>query len=184
MKKINLLPKTQAREVRLGLASKQLLNFFIFIGSTLVILFAAALAIRFYMEGTLSQGKLQVDDLQKQLSSQNNQALEKRVVNLNTQLKNIKNISTQHLYWSNALLELGNLFPKDFHLDNLSVDRATGKIEVAGTADKREDVIAFWSNVKKSTYFTNINFPLTNLETETDTKFDFIFYINTKAIQK
>jgi Tfp pilus assembly protein PilN len=138
---------------------------------------------RFYIEGSISEVKVEVADAQKQLGSSNNQVLQKEVASLNTQIHNAKNLKDQHYYWSQALAELGNITPDGMHLNTLDADRETGAISVVGVADRREDVIAFWSNVKKSSYFSNIDFPLNNLEKATDTPFSFDFSVNASSIQ-
>jgi len=183
MKVINLLPESELKELRLQLSSQQLLRFFVTIFITLVAFFLLSLAVRFYIEGSIAQTKTEVTQLQEQLSSSNNKALEKQVLALNTQIKNIRQVKEQKYYWSKALIELGNITPLGVHMNNMSFDRASGKIVVDGYADKREDVISFWSNVRKSSLFANINFPLNNLEKATNTPFTYTFLIKPEAIR-
>lgn len=182
MKIINLLPENEVKELQLRLASNQLLKFFVVIFISLAICFTGALVMRFYIEGSIAQTKVEVANLQQQLSSSNNQALEKQVKALNTQIRNVKAIDQQHYYWSKALVELSNVTPAGMHIDVVSADRASGQIQISGVADKRDLVLQFWSNVKKSNLFANIDFPLNNLERPTNTSFSFTFYVNTSVI--
>lgn len=183
MKIINLLPEEEAKELKLEVASHQLTRFFAIVASSLLVLFILAFGAKFFLKNEIGKDNNLIEDLQKQLSSANNQALEKQVVTLNGQIKTIKIIDQQHYYWSKALVELGNMSPSDFHLDTVTLDRGSGLITVSGVSDSRSSVITFWSNVKKSQYFSNINFPLTNLEEPSDTHFSFTFNINPDTIK-
>ena len=149
-----------------------------------MIFIGATIAIKIFIQSSIRENEAQVDQLKNQLSSSNNQALEKEVASLNTQIRNIKAINQQHFYWSKALAELGNLTPIGCHLDSVTFSRSTGEVKVDGIADTRTEVIDFWSNVKNSDYFNNINFPLTNLETATNTSFSYTFHINPEKIKQ
>ena len=183
MKIINLLPQSELKELSLQLAANKLLKFFAFVFISLLCVFMVALATRFYIEGTIDQSKSDVVHLQQQLSDQKNQDLEKKVQALNTEIRNVKLINDQHYQWSLALIELGNITPNGVHMDSVNFDRATGRVDVRGYADRRDDVIQFWSNVTKSSYFGGINFPLNNLEQATNTLFTFSFLIKPGMIQ-
>ncbi|MBX4204987.1 MAG: PilN domain-containing protein [Candidatus Doudnabacteria bacterium] len=183
MKITNLLPQSELKGLRLLLASKLLVKFFIVIAISLTAFFLMTMAVRFYIEGSITESQSRIGELQRQLSSSDNQALEKQVLNLNTQIRNIKSANQQHYYWSKALVELGNITPVGMHLNTLDVDRASGKLVVEGVSDNRDDVITFWSNVTKSSYFQNINFPLNNLESAADTEFTFTFSIKPETIK-
>ena len=184
MKIINLLPQKELQELRYEYATGYILKFFTVLITSLVLFLLAAFITNLFIDTEISGTNTRITDLQRQLSTSNNQALEKEVVRLNTQMKNIKSFEQQHYYWSKALVEFGNLAPSDFHVDRLLVDRNTGKITVEGKADSRGSVLAFWSSVKKSSYFSNINFPLSNLEKPTDTPFTFTFSANISMINK
>jgi Tfp pilus assembly protein PilN len=184
MKQINLLPQTEARELKLTMASKQLLKFFALIAACLVLFGIAAFISRLFVQASITENQIQIDELQKKLSSSDNKKVEKEVVALNTQIHNLRAINQQHYYWSYALVELANLAPNSFHLDSVTFDRTTNQVVVVGTSDSRADVINFWAKVKKSNLFTNINFPLPNLEKPTESPFTFTFYVNPEAITK
>jgi len=182
MKFINLLPETELKELKLEFASKHLLKFFVVSLISLLILILGAVSVNVLIKSQIAANNIEISELQAQLNSSDNQALQKEIIGLNSQIKNISVINQQHYLWSKALTELGNLAPSDLHIDLLTVDR-TGQIVINGTTDDRDSVLTFWSNVKKSRYFMNINFPLKNLEKPTDTPFTFTFFINPKSIQ-
>lgn len=183
MKQINLLPEAEVKELKLELASGLWLRFYTILGSTLVILLILGFVTRILISATIASNEAQIQQLRRQLTSSNNQALEKQVVDLNTQMRNLETLNRQHYYWSDALIELGNLSPADFHLDTVTLDRATGEVVVMGTADNRSSVLEFWSAVHKSKYFTRINFPLNNLQQAANTPFTFTFFINSEPLK-
>lgn len=182
MKQINLLPESELKELHLELASKQLLKFFSLLVISLLLLFVLGLATRYLIKTSISANDIQVEQLQKQLASSDNQALQKQLIDLNSKMKNLQLLNQKGYHWSEALTEIGNLSPADFHLDLLTLDRSTGEIVMNGTTDRRASVIDFWSAVHKSKYFSKINFPLNNLEKATDTPFTFTFYLNPETI--
>jgi Tfp pilus assembly protein PilN len=184
MKTINLLPKKDQKEITLELITHQLINFSVWVIVSMLIFFL----IEFTTETKLKQGITSTDNEITQnkaaLKSAANQQLENQVLTLSNEIKLVQTVRQQHYYWSNALIELGDLIPADIVIDILSLDRATGKVEIAGTAADRESVLKFWSEIYKSKHFKNINFPLTNLEKSSDSPFNFTFYINSDEIKK
>jgi len=184
MKTINLLPKAESSELAMELASRQILKFLVIAVGSLLIFLGLAFGIRIPINNEIAENDKQIANLQKELSTSGNLALQRQVVTLNSQMKNITTLTQKRNYWSKALIELGNLSPEGFHLDLASFDRASGQITITGTADNRSSVLNFWSNVKKSTLFKDINFPLNNLEKATDTPFTFSFTVDGALIGK
>jgi uncharacterized membrane protein len=184
MKRINLLPKTQQQELVLLFLSQKILLFWIWIVITLVIFLILTLAGKSYLSRQLADVSHQVETKKAVLKSSDNELLKQQVGNLNNQILAIKNINAQHYQWAAALIELGNLFAQDLSMDLITVDRATGKVDVKGTAATRESVLKFWSDIHKSTYFKNINFPLSNLNRATNDSFTFSFYLNPEQIKQ
>ena len=125
----------------------------------------------------------QISNDKKILKSSDNEALRKQVEGLNNQVGAINNLQSGHYYWSRALVELSNILPPEISLDLIKIDRDTSKIEISGTAKTRDSVLQLWSNVIKSSYFKNVNFPLDNLEKATDDPFSFTFYVNVDKLK-
>ncbi|HYE22509.1 MAG TPA: PilN domain-containing protein [Verrucomicrobiae bacterium] len=184
MKIINLLPKSVSRELQLELIASQILNFWTWLVLSMAVFFTLILGSVFYLRTEIQRIDSVIFEQKEVLSSSNTKELESRVSALNTQIKNIQNLQKQHYYWSEMLTELANILPGDVRVDFLGVDRTTGLVEMAGYARSRESVLQFWSNVKKSEYFRDINFPLKNLERATDASFTFTFYVNPEEIKQ
>ncbi len=178
MKQINLLPKPERRELQLQFLASRLLVFWIWvIGGLLTFLFLALLT-RFYLDRDISVTEGRIAENKALLDSADYKDLQDQILQLNRSIKEIKNLQSQHYYWSDALIELSNLVPPDMQLDQITFEKSSGAVVVKGQAKTRDSVIAFWSNVIKSEHFRNINFPLANLEKPELPDFTYTFYVN------
>ena len=183
MKQINLLPKSQQQEVKTQVLARKLVVFWIWVAGSLVVLLLLALATRLYLNREIASTQKQIDADKALLATSDYRGLQKEVISLNTDIGEIANLRAQHYEWSDALVQLANLVPPTMQLNTVTLDASTGAIQIAGQAKTRQDVIAFWQNVIKSQYFTNIDFPLTNLEKADLPAFTFTFYVNKDKFQ-
>lgn len=184
MKTINLLPQPEQKEIKLELIAHQLLNFWFWIIGSMLLLFALSLVTTIRLRASIADTETEIIKSKEALSSAANQQLEKQVVNLNSEIDRVNLLRSQHYHWSNGLIELGNILPTDMVIDLLFLDRASGKVDISGIAKNRESVLKFWSDMHKSKYFQDINFPLPNLERASDTSFSFSFYIKPEQIKQ
>jgi Tfp pilus assembly protein PilN len=178
MKTINLLPKSEQKELKLELISQKLLVFWIVVIVSLLGFFALTVGARFYLTSIIKETDKQIVENQKVLESSDYRDLQKEISTLNSNIKEIKNIESQHVYWSKALVELSNLIPPTMQLNQVTIDSASGKVTITGQAVDRESVIGLWASVIKSEYFKNIDFPLSNLEKAKNANFNYTFYVN------
>jgi Tfp pilus assembly protein PilN len=178
MKPINLLPTVERRNLKLQFLSNRLLVFWFWIIATLLVFFFLSLLTRFYIDRQISATEGDIAQNKALLDSADYKDLQDQILLFNRNIKEIKNLQNQHYYWSNALVELANLVPTDMQLNQVAFDKGTGAIVIKGQAKTRESVIAFWSNVIKSEFFKNINFPLENLEKAEFPEFTYTFYVN------
>lgn len=184
MKRINLLPKSEQQEFRLQLFSKQLLAFLAWVITSLVIFLGIAIGARVLLEQQVKDVDQQIGLDKQILKTSDNERLKSEVTDLNNQILGIKNLASQHYFWSSALAELAKIFPADMQIDLISLDRSSGQVDVQGTAGRRDSVLKFWSDLHKSEYFTNINFPLPNLNQATNDPFTFTFFLNPEKIKQ
>ncbi len=178
MKKINLLPKPEQQELKLQLFSQQLLKFWILIAASLVVFFLLTKATQIYLNRTVSDTQNKISQNKALLNSSDYRDLQRQILAINSNIKEIENLEDHHYYWSNALIELARLIPPNMQLNNIDFDSITGKIQINGQAQNRDAVIGLWSNIIKSEYFKNINFPLANLEKAKLPDFTYTFFIN------
>lgn len=184
MRLINLLPKEEQKEIRLELLTASVKNFWIWIIASLIILFALAFAANVFLKQSAQGIEAEIQSKQELLKSADTRKLEGEVGELNNAIKTIEVLGQNHYYWSNALIELGNIIPTDVTVDLLTLNRASGKVDMAGIAKDRESVLKFWASIYKSKHFHKINFPLANLEKARDDPFTFTFYIKPEVIKQ
>jgi Tfp pilus assembly protein PilN len=184
MKQINLLPKEEQRELRLTFFNDQLIRFWIWILVSMMLFVSITYIAKAYLSGQVAETEGQIALSEQILKSSDNELLKSQVEALNQEISALKSIQTQHRFWSVALEELPKILATDISLDTMVVDRATGRVDIAGVAGSRESVLKFWSDVHKSDYFTNINFPLSNLEKPVTDPFTFSFTIKEDKVKK
>ncbi|OGE88907.1 MAG: hypothetical protein A3J07_04410 [Candidatus Doudnabacteria bacterium RIFCSPLOWO2_02_FULL_49_13] len=184
MRRINLLPKIWQREFQLHLFANQLLAFWLWILITLVVFLIVVIVGRTYLISQNQQVLAAIETKRQTLKTSGNEELKLEILRLNQDIANVDKLNANHYYWSQALTELGNLLPSDLQIDLLTLDRATGKIEIKGTAGNRDNILKFWGDLHKSAYFMNINFPLSNLNQATNDPFTFTFYINPETVKQ
>ncbi|MBI2607901.1 MAG: PilN domain-containing protein [Candidatus Doudnabacteria bacterium] len=184
MRLINLLPPSQIKQTRFELISLNLRKFWVWVSISLIVLFVLAFVSQIVISNEIKDTDDQIGNLSDSLQSSNTQELEKQVVTLNNELKNFDIIQSEHYFWSNALIELGNIIPQAMSVSLLTMDRETGEVQIMGVSKQRSAVLEFWANVKRSDYFQDINFPLANLESAQDVNFNYTFFINQELIKQ
>ncbi len=183
MKQINLLPKSEQRELRLTFFNEQLIRFWIWILVCLLLFVSLTYIAKAYLSGQVAGIEGEIALSEQVLKSSDNEQLKSQLEVLNQELNSIKHIRNQHRYWSIALEELAKMLSPDISLDSVIIDRTGNKVDIVGVAGNRESVLKFWSDVHKSEYFTNINFPLANLEKPILDPFSFSFTVNEEKVK-
>ncbi|HEX5430098.1 MAG TPA: PilN domain-containing protein [Patescibacteria group bacterium] len=178
MKVINLLPKSQKKELELEFISHQILVFWIMVIITLVMFVAVAWVFKFYIAQVIASNDQLVAESQAKVGSAEYKSLHDQIIGLNGSAADIKNLARHHYDWSGALYQLSGLVPAEVQLNDLQFDAATGKVDIDGQARTRQDVLDLWANITNSQYFSKINFPLSNLEKPVNSNFSFSFYAN------
>ncbi|MEJ0021481.1 MAG: PilN domain-containing protein [Candidatus Doudnabacteria bacterium] len=182
MKIINLLPQDAQKEVTFEFLFGRLFMFWTWLTLSLLVFLGLAVGTRIYLMRSNSQTDDQIAQNMAILNSADYKGLQDKVLALNNSVKEINNLKSHHYYWSNALIALANLTPTTVQLNQIILDRETGRVDIAGQAKTREDVIALWTSIIKSGFFHGINFPLSNLERATTANFTFTFFVNNDKI--
>ena len=184
MKTINLLPKEEQKEILLEFLFSHFSFFWIVAIGSLLVFLGLVFGMKIYLNSKIQSTQAQITASQATLNSTDYKGLQDQVLQLNGSIREINNLITQRYYWSKALVALSDLVPSDVQLNQVLLDRVTGRIDISGQAATRESVITLWSAVIKSEYFKNINFPLANLEQAKVANFNFTFYVNKDKINQ
>ena len=173
---INLLPLSEKEKIYSGLFKKQAYTFGLTI--TIILVGGAILILN-----TFAFLKIQIRELGQVLraevaaaETQNAQAIEDSVKNLNVQLSKYKDFRAESILPTLIFSKIEELIPAGARLGALLVNAADYKIILAGRADSREDVILLESRLKKSDFFERMDSPLSNLLEKTNSSFSFTFY--------
>lgn len=182
MKIINLLPQDAQRKVTLEFVFNRVLTFWILVIVSLLVFLAMAFAAKVYLQRINSQTDTLITENEAILNSADFKGLQDEILTLTGDIKEINNLRSHHYYWSKALIALADLTPTSVQLNQATLDRETGRVDIAGQALTREDVIELWSRIIKSEHFKGINFPLANLERATIANFTFTFYLKVDKV--
>ncbi len=184
MKIINLLPEHELKEIKLDIMSSQVFRFWFWILISLGFLFVLAVAANLLLSQRITSNNNEIEARKQILSSSSTKQVEQQVLELNKQIKLIETLRSDHYSWSKALIEMAYMVDSETRITSMTMERITGKVVVSGRAADRESMLAFWSTVKQSKLFKDINFPLTNLEKDQQADFTFSFYVNASELKK
>ncbi len=184
MKVINLLPKDEQKQTHLEFLFQHLLLFWFIVIGSLVVFIALIFATKIYLNRKAQATDAEIVKSHDTLNSSDYRSLQDQVLELNASIRELNNFIGQKYYWSKAIIALTNLIPADVQLNQVTLDRETGRIEILGQAESRDSVILLWSSIIKSDYFRDINFPLANLERAKIANFTFTFFVNKDKINK
>lgn len=180
MKKyINLLPPAQQRELKNLRLTQQVRDFGILLGVSLAVLAMLFVALRFYLKGELANSQDRLAAEQNLLNNLETSSFRDQLDRFNAELVDFKFLQSkkENNKFSAALLEIAQKIPRDLTVDRFALDEKTGKIEIGGRAANRSSVLSFRRSLAASDLFTNVNFPLANLETPRDLPWQYRLYL-------
>jgi Tfp pilus assembly protein PilN len=184
MRIINLLPKEELHNLKVESMSNQTLRFWLSVIAVLVLVFGISLGAKFYLTQKIASSEASIAEKKASLSTASIKKLEQEVLALNQQVNLIQTLRADHYNWSRALIEVAQLSNGGITLTSLQMDRVTGKVTVQGEASDRDNVLQFWNAVRSSYLFTDIDFPLTNLEKDAGANFSFNFFVKPEELKK
>lgn len=173
---MNLLPKNKKQELSLRKLNRQIIILGCFAVSAIIGILICLNLI--YLSLYISQ----------QQTSQNNalfnqaQELETQVEDLNQELTGfinqrlafINKINQEKIYWAQILEKLSRIIPKNIKLTSLET---SDKIQIAGTAKTRDDVLLLQKALEQEKQFIELESPLSNFVKQSNVDFYFAFKI-------
>lgn len=184
MKIINLLPKDEQHQLKLDIVNHQLRMFWTIIVISVLLFVGLGFATQQYLKLSVKRVDQEIAQNKAKLETADIKALQQQVIKLNQNIKEIKSVRAQQYKWSEVLLEIARVMPDEVQLNSIQIKRATGEIVILGQAEDRETVIEVWSQIKKSSMFKDVNFPLPNLEQPVNGNFTYTFFINLDTIKQ
>jgi Tfp pilus assembly protein PilN len=183
MIKLNLLPPQEKNELKL----ERLYRWLVFYGSAtilIILLFITFLALIWSF--ILIQLKSYTVNLENTKTSFQGQSIEnqqKLIRDFNLKLERIAQVQSGHKYYSPVLIHLATLVPSGIRIDALAIDEQ-GKATLTGYAQRRSQLLLLKEALEKSSFFENVNNPISNLTKQVEINFSFQFDIKSAALKQ
>ncbi|MFH1610765.1 MAG: hypothetical protein ABIA91_02635 [Patescibacteria group bacterium] len=108
---------------------------------------------------------------QKNLIRMHNQPFSIEVAEINRRMTKINKIQGAYTKWSEIIIKLNRIIPKDVKVSNMEFDKEKDKFLISGTAKYRQDFLNLKESLKKSNIVFDISSPLSNLLNQEDLNF-------------
>lgn len=166
---LNLLPPTQKEKIKkmaiCSICENVIAGIFIFLSLITIALLIANNT----LQSTFARFTIAISSPDKE-----EQQLNRKIKNLNSNLKIISDAQAGFTKWSKFLIDLNPLVPKDIQITNLEINTAEENIlKIIGKAKKRTDLLAFHENLENHPSFTKIESPLSNILQKENIDFNF-----------
>lgn len=172
---LNLIPEKEKNDIKLlntYLAVKNLIFLFVFtlIVSTIVLLGAKI---------TLSDYFIQVVS-QNSLTSSNSGYSETKIRKIKHEVITIKRIQDEHMPWIKFFVKFSDLVPQGVIISDIAIDKQI--VTMSAIAKKRDSLLIFQENLKKSGYFEDFKLPYDVLFAKENIKFTLKIKYDVKKI--
>lgn len=100
------------------------------------------------------------------------------IKDFNKSLLMLNNINAAYFDLSAVLYNLSLLMPNNARLYSFQISEETKELKTQGVVPWREDILSLQSNLEKSEFFSNIEFPLSNFTQKENVDFYFSAKVN------
>lgn len=180
---INLLPPQQ----RLAEEEKESTRKIVFSFIILFFILAASWIMLFSVNQIIKQGadlqKTEIESYDRYFAQENNKKIEQDVENINKALSRISTIEKNKTVWSDTLIELSKIAPRDIRFSNIKLDKQEKTITILGLAKTREEFLQFQNDIEKSEYFEKVVSPASNIISPENINFQIEATLTAKALQ-
>ncbi|MBT4277661.1 hypothetical protein HOD96_02865 [Candidatus Falkowbacteria bacterium] len=139
---------------------------------TSIVLFASKYIIKYDLDNITEQSATIVKSYKD---------LNQDIKNSNIQLKRLHNIQKENIEFSQILLKITDLIPKEITINSLSLniegDNVKKKIlsfSLKGVAETRDDLIVFKDSLNSNDFIETVEFPITNLLKQESVEFEIL----------
>lgn len=183
MIELNLLPPQEKEELKLERIYRWLV-FYCSSAILIVLLFITFLAlIWFFIIIQLKSYTANLENTRTSFQGQSIENQQKLISIFNRQLDKINFIQNDHKSYSTILVRLAEIIPSGIIIDAFVVDEQ-GKCALTGYAQKRSQLLLLKEALYNSSFFENINNPISNLTKQIDINFSFKFDVNPTTLKQ
>jgi len=180
---LNLLPEENKKDIERKTHFRfflwQLLLFFMLEIFYMSILLGSYIIINF-------QSKILVTASQSETKNNKEQTVldtyQQKFRDINTTVKVVNKINTNHFSFTEVFLLLDTLLPEDMVIDQISTKNYT--ISLKGKALKRENLLEFNRRLNESSCIEGVNVPIANLFSQENVEFQIDFGIKIECLKK
>lgn len=101
---------------------------------------------------------------------------------INNDISLVSKVKKDQLYWSSLFIKLSSYLTAGITITDLANNNYS--ISIAGTADTRDNLIAFKDKLAGETCFSDVNLPLSNLVDQENVAFQMDFKIKENCVKK
>lgn len=178
MKLINLLPKSRQEEIAYEKILKNLYSAIWISLASFALVFLAQVAAKLYLQERQDAVQKNIENIKNQVDKKENAEVKQKIVMINNQIADYKNLADSVPKWSRVLKAFSVLPPQGVKINNFQVNVSARMVTINGFSPTREKVIELYNNlVEDSQNFYNVDYPLENLIRPTDVAFHYTFYI-------
>ena len=167
MIKLNIIPQEIKREIIIAKKIKIYFKFLNIIIINFIIYSLIFLALKIIMQNYYNDTKNQTI-----LENKSTGDYQAEVKGINDQIKYIKNIQDDFVYWSDFFAFLSENKSKGIIYKQIKVSKDEDMAIFLATASTRNDLLAFKKSLEESQIFSDINLPFSSLLEKNDINFE------------
>ena len=162
---LNLIPKEKKAEIGL-------MNFYITLKNVIILILCITIfiAVSLLITKAALQNYFNTVVAQTTLTNQYASSFSQGVQKFNKKLTAAEKIYSTFTSWTKFLIQFSKLVPSDVVISSINIQGQ--KVLLSGTAQTRDGLIKFDSNLKQSPLFSNVETPLENLLKRNDVEFN------------
>ncbi len=170
---LNLLPYSKRKEIEIKKGSRLVLFLFVAV-SFFFFLTVALILVHFSLAKQINNLKFKAvsGEIKNQLAS------------LNKKVSVLEQIQDKFFLYSDSLVDFAVLVPYGVTIEEMTISKTDGVINVKGTASARDDLIQFKKNLDESERFSEVKSPIENILSEEHINFQITAKINLSKLQQ
>ena len=179
--RLNLIPPQKKEEIRSNKRLRIILKAETVLAIIFLVFFGVLLSFRYILKIDMSGEAMLSSEIEQADQFSKIQKYNDQFKKANEKIKQVAAIDKDQLYWSKLFIKLSQLIVPGVTLNSFSNNDFS--IIVSGTADTRDDLLVFKSNLEKEACFSNVDLPLSNLVDKTNVGFQINFDVKEDCLK-
>lgn len=101
---------------------------------------------------------------------------------MNSKITLVSEMKKNKIYWSLLIEELSRIIPQNVFLTDLATKAYN--VSIIGKAGNRDELVEFQDNLKKSSCFSEVTYPLSNYTSREDLEFTIDFKVKEECVKR